>query len=167
MRLRRGRCESSRRTGRCGAMKAPIPPAASRPPAWRRRGRIDGGLYLPLLPRPAAGSMRGGRGRMAAPGIGYGDYSDFRKLTRIRPCRWKQRHGRILDALAQASLIHGDRDEGRHKNSRISCTRSSSRLISRLAASLDCSSAASYWFRYLRRDLTPILQPSVIRSAMV
>ena len=130
--------------------------------------RVWGAPKAAMLPdAPAPGSMRGRRGRMAAPGMGMGVTPHFTILTRIRPCRQTRRHGRILVALALASLTHGDRDEGHHKNSRISCTKSSSRLISRLAAPLDRSSAASYWFRYLRRDLTPILQPSVIRSAMV
>ena len=42
-----------------------------------------------------------------------------------------------------------------------------SRLISLFAISLDLSSAALYSLRYLLSDFTPILQPSVMRSAMV
>ena len=39
--------------------------------------------------------------------------------------------------------------------------------IRRLAMSLACSSAASYWLRYRFKDFTPMLHPSVIRSATV
>ena len=54
-----------------------------------------------------------------------------------------------------------------YKNLRMSTASCSSKLISRFAISLETSSAALYWFRYWFSDLTPILQPSVIRSAIV
>ena len=41
----------------------------------------------------------------------------------------------------------------------------SSRPLSRLAKSFACSEAVVYWFRERCRDFTPMLQPSVMRSA--
>ncbi|MBD5547600.1 MAG: tryptophan-rich sensory protein [Lachnospiraceae bacterium] len=54
-----------------------------------------------------------------------------------------------------------------YKKRRISATSFSSTFINRFAISLVFSSAALYWFKYLLRDFTPILQPSVIKSAIV
>ena len=66
------------------------------------------------------------------------------------------------------SFSHGwEISHSSYKYARKSTTSRSSRLMSFFAMSLAFSDAALYWFKYRLKDLTPMLQPSVIKSAIV
>ena len=87
---------------------------------------------------------------------------------------WSECHERIwpsplksIVCKQQARRFYPENEIAAYKNLRMSTASCSSKLISRFAISFETSSAASYWFRYLFSDLTPILQPSVIKSAIV
>lgn len=114
-------------------------------------------------------------------------YQIYRNLSTlsINPNIWPMRSGLFVFGLSVAKepgKIHENsglpaargfypekesRKAAAYKNLRMSTASCSSKLMRRFAISFETSSAASYWFRYLFSDLTPILQPSVIRSAIV